>query len=332
MNRLAPLLLVLGLAASCGTVTPDPIDGTAESATGDTDSAAPDAEPDVQITDTPAADTARPDTATPDVTDPDAAADVPVDPPGEDAPSDLPVEDADVVEPDVGEPDTPEPDAHEPDSGEPDAPEPDTGDGRMCTSDDSGFPDFRGGCREASDCTQAFHQVDCCGTFAAIAVLRADHEEFLSTEERCRGEYDRCRCAARPTQTDDGVVVSELTDFDVACEGGRCISVGRRGTEGVVCTDRVPTTFPGFDNSCVEYDDCVAVAHQHDCCGNMHMVGINRTSLEAFEAAETDCRAEYPACGCPVGPLTTDAGTDAWEEGIVEAMCREGICWTYVPL
>jgi hypothetical protein len=251
---------------------------------------------------------------------------------------DAPESDASVdAEPDAGEPDTPAPDVGEPDTpesdaGEPDTPEPDTGDDRMCASDDSGFPDFRSGCRDTADCTQAFHQVDCCGTIAAIGVLESTHDEFLDVEDACRGEYDACRCAARPTQTDDGVVVSEVSDFDVECRGGLCVSVGRRDPTEVVCSDRVPTTFPDFDNSCVEYDDCVAIPHQYDCCGNMHMVGVNRAYLDMFDANERNCRAEFPDCDCPVGPFSTDSGTSAFSEHIVEAMCREGGCYTFVPL
>ena len=334
MIRSTTALFVAALLAACGTdATPEPVDSGGTDSSSDISSdtpPAPDApEPDAEDTreedasdpdvlvdaesDAPEPDTLEPDTGEPNSPEPDSGE---PDTPG-----------SDTSEPDTGEPDTPEPDI-----GEPDTPEPDTGDHRMCTSDDSGFPDYRSGCREAADCTQAFHQLDCCGTNAAIGVLASTHDEFLDAEDVCRGEYDRCRCAARPTQTDDGVLVSELSDFEVECDAGFCVSVGARDPSDVICSDRVPTTFPDFDNSCVEYDDCVAVPHQYDCCGNMHMVGVNRDYLETFNASELNCRAEFPACGCPVGPFSTDSGTSAFSEEIVEAMCRDGVCYTFVPL
>ena len=325
MIRSTPLLILAALAAGCGTdATPEPDDlgTTSDTATDSVDTAIGS-----DSGDAPESDIADPDTAA-DAPPADVRADVDESDSEEDAPEPDTAEDVRVD----GEPDTPDSDTPEPDTPEPDTPESDTGDDRICASDDSAFPEFRSLCREAADCTQAFHQIDCCGTIAAIGVLASSHDDFLAAEERCRGEYDACRCAARPTQTDDGVLVTELSEFDVACEAGACVSVGRGDTEGVVCTDRVPVTFPEFDNSCEVYDDCVAVPHQYDCCGNMHMVGINVGYVDAFDPTELNCRAAFPLCGCPVGPLSTDAGTFAGSPDMVEAMCREGVCYTYVPL
>ncbi len=333
MNRLSTFALVLMLAG-CETGAPsvdtegtDVVDTTADSGEADTvevdadeDTSEPDtgdvAEPDV-VPDVPEPDTPETDAVETDGGDPDAVEDAPepdaVDDTGE----------ADVsedIETDLGE-DT-EPDT--PSDTEPDV-------ATYCGAEDSAFPDFRTGCAVADDCSPAFHQVDCCGTEGAIAVLSAMLGDFRAAEARCRDEYPTCRCLAGATETDDGVVVDSLDDFDVACERGVCVSVGR-GVPDVVCEDRIPTTFPAFDNSCVEYDDCIAVPHQTDCCGNQHMVGINRDYAEEFGNHESSCRDAYPLCGCPVGRLSTDSGAFAPTPDIVEAQCRGGVCWTYVPL
>ncbi|MFT6400620.1 MAG: hypothetical protein ACJAYU_005398 [Bradymonadia bacterium] len=277
-------------------------------------------EPDT-VEDTPEPDTVE-DTPPPDVMEPDTVEDT---------------ADPDVIEPDAGD-DTGEPDVAEDTGGDTaeDTGE-DTGEdtasdaGTYCGAVDSEFPDFRTGCEVAEDCAPVFHQRDCCGTEAAIAVLNAQLSEFNTAEDRCRDEFPACRCLAGPTQTDDGVTVDSLDDFEVACERGACVSVGR-GPSEVICEDQIPTTFPGFDSSCEVYDDCVAIAHQTDCCGNQHMVGVNRDYAEPFGIAESSCRATYPLCGCPAGPASTDAGTFALTPEVVEAQCREGVCWTYVPL
>lgn len=319
MNR--PLAFaLLTLLTACGTTAETdnsgvtPTDAAEDPAERDT------AEADVMEEDTPG-DVTEPDTTMPDTTEDTPEEDTAERDVAEDA-----VEDAeeDAVEPDVSE------DPSE-DGGEVDVTDPDADVATYCGSEDSSFPDFRTGCVVADDCAPAFHQVDCCGTEAAIAVLNSTLPGFHTAEAQCREEFPACRCLAGPTQTDDGVTVESLDDFTVACTSGACVSVGRPDTV-VVCEDRIPTTFPGFDNTCEVPDDCVAIAHQTDCCGNQHMVGVDRDYAEEFNTSESSCREAYPECDCPARPPSTDAGTSAPTPEVVEAQCREGVCRTYVPL
>lgn len=74
------------------------------------------------------------------------------------------------------------------------------------------------------------------------------------------------------------------------------------------CTIR-PSLFPGFDRSCSQASDCAVVAHQRDCCGTRVMLGIRADQAQAFAAAEMQCEAQYPACGCAEQAPSADDGT-----------------------
>ncbi len=111
-----------------------------------------------------------------------------------------------------------------------------TGDGGGSTGDDGGtapdamsmgvacFPDppIARGCGAAGDCIVVLHQIDCCGTFRAIGIAGSDRDRFDDEEALCEASYPRCRCAARPTEADDGSTGSAEPNVD--CRAGVCTS------------------------------------------------------------------------------------------------------------
>jgi hypothetical protein len=92
-----------------------------------------------------------------------------------------------------------------------------------------------------------------------------------------------------------------------------------------------PPVFPAFDRACWESSWCEIVFHQIDCCGNRVALGVVEHEVTRFEVAEAICAAQYPVCGCPVGPTTTDTGQTTNDEAAIDVECRGGMCTTFVP-
>jgi|GEM_PF-1260620 len=88
--------------------------------------------------------------------------------------------------------------------------------------------------------------------------------------------------------------------------------------------------FPEFSKACAGLEDCAYGLHQTDCCGNRVAVGLAGTEVAAFAAAETTCRAQYPHCGCPQGPIVAEDGVPAFDEADVRVDCVGGACQTFV--
>lgn len=85
-------------------------------------------------------------------------------------------------------------------------------------------------CTTDADCTYAIHAADCCGTYAAIGFAAYEADEYATLEPLCEASYPACGCAARPTMTDSGEMVSSPPEVHVACV--------TRGT-GAVCVTYV---------------------------------------------------------------------------------------------
>ena len=100
---------------------------------------------------------------------------------------------------------------------------------------------------------------------------------------------------------------------------------------GAVNCAASPQVFPVFDRAC--WDDlwCSTVFHQTDCCGNRKALGMLHPETERFAVVERVCQSQYPRCGCPSGPTTTDTGQTATDDSMIKVQCREGLCTTYVP-
>jgi hypothetical protein len=92
-----------------------------------------------------------------------------------------------------------------------------------------------------------------------------------------------------------------------------------------------PEQFPSFDKSCIDADDCAAVIHTTDCCGNSIAIGINVAEVANFDAAELICDAQYPACGCPAGPTIAEDGNPILDPNDIFVSCANNGCMTSVP-
>jgi hypothetical protein len=92
-----------------------------------------------------------------------------------------------------------------------------------------------------------------------------------------------------------------------------------------------PQVFPEFDRACWDDSWCAIGFHQTDCCGNRVALGMLHPEVVRFDVAEQICRSQYPGCGCPAGPATTDTGQTATDDSLIKVACRAGACTTYVP-
>jgi hypothetical protein len=104
-------------------------------------------------------------------------------------------------------------------------------------------------------------------------------------------------------------------------------SGGSAGQGSIQCTGTMQY-FPEFDRSCLKAEDCVAVAHQTNCCGARLVTGISASEQAAFEAAEAICDQQYPACGCAAFGTDVEDGTRvdfAWKDQ-VKVVCDAGSC------
>ena len=102
---------------------------------------------------------------------------------------------------------------------------------------------------------------------------------------------------------------------------------GSAGERAVECTGATPY-FPDFERGCSTADDCVAVAHQTNCCGAQLVTGINASEKSAFDTAAATCAEQYPACGCAAFGVDVEDGTRVdfvWEDQ-VEVTCDGGTC------
>lgn len=72
-------------------------------------------------------------------------------------------------------------------------------------------------CTTDTDCSSAIHAADCCGTYAAVGFAGYEADEYATLEPLCEASYPACGCAARPTMTDSGEMVSSPSDVQVAC-------------------------------------------------------------------------------------------------------------------
>jgi hypothetical protein len=102
---------------------------------------------------------------------------------------------------------------------------------------------------------------------------------------------------------------------------------GSAGETAIQCTGAT-RYFPEFDRTCETPADCVAVAHQTDCCGTQLVIGISQSEQAAFDAAEAICSRQYPPCGCAAQGTAVEDGTliDFDWRSQVELTCEAGSC------
>lgn len=96
-----------------------------------------------------------------------------------------------------------------------------TGGAVMCNGDPPQFPEFDRTCAVDGDCAIVFHQLDCCGSFAAWGLNADAAKPFAEAEELCEAQLPECDCVAEPTVADDGSS-GDNASILVACDGGTC--------------------------------------------------------------------------------------------------------------
>ena len=160
------------------------------------------------------------------------------------------------------------------------------------------FPEFDDPCGSAADCVKVLHQINCCGTFAALGIPVGQAAAFAEAEAICAAQYPGCGCASGPHQAEDGSAGYSLDDFDVVCEDHHCKTVSAAGgcASGANCT-------PGW------YCD-----FQGDNCGGWGNLGACAPIPTACTTDET------PTCACDgfawSGPCAAaSSGLDAMEYG-----------------
>lgn len=84
------------------------------------------------------------------------------------------------------------------------------------------FPSFDQTCGSDSDCLVAVHQIDCCGSRAALGININEGPRFDYDEAICRGQYPACDCVDRGILADDGQSAYYEADVGVACSEGSC--------------------------------------------------------------------------------------------------------------
>lgn len=99
---------------------------------------------------------------------------------------------------------------------------------------------------------------------------------------------------------------------------------------GVRCTGP-NQTFPTFEKGCTNDASCVLVRHTTSCCGSQLFMGINHAELARFQAAESICDAQYPACGCASQGANAEDGTLVeWNnENLIGVSCLNGTCLSH---
>jgi len=89
------------------------------------------------------------------------------------------------------------------------------------------FPHFAKRCTAVADCDIADHQINCCGSQAAIGINGSERNRFDAAEMRCRGQYPMCRCPAEPTVAEDGQAAGPGTAIQVQCINSFCMTFVR---------------------------------------------------------------------------------------------------------
>lgn len=125
-----------------------------------------------------------------------------------------------------------------------------------------------------------------------------------------------------------GCHASRSTPDDAARPGEDAASSGD-ATAGVMCTGTTGV-FPTFDKTCTTPDDCVIGVHQTNCCGATIAIGLAKPEQPRFAAAEAQCVAQYPPCGCPATPTVAEDGRNPIAGQSIVVECQSRQCMTTV--
>lgn len=94
----------------------------------------------------------------------------------------------------------------------------------MCSASATLFSNIIKGCTIANGCIVVFHQIDCCGSKAAVGINHASKDAFDADEATWLATCPACGCASRPTFAEDGKTAAQMSDFKVACVNNQCRS------------------------------------------------------------------------------------------------------------
>jgi hypothetical protein len=120
-------------------------------------------------------------------------------------------------------------------------------------------------CTIDTECVAVNHVTDCCGSSRVMGLRAAELDRFRGFESQCGASYPACRCAPRPTLTDDGSAIRTGTNVGIACLGGVCTTFhgacGRPCTGGRVCATCAsgPTTYAACTTACGASGACTDV-------------------------------------------------------------------------
>ena len=96
----------------------------------------------------------------------------------------------------------------------------------VCYDPGSSFPKFDRACGADVNCSIGIHQIDCCGSHAALGFNHAGRNAFDAAEAAFRVVCPaNCKCAIRPTICDDGKTAPENM-ITVSCDKGVCTTHG----------------------------------------------------------------------------------------------------------
>ena len=127
----------------------------------------------------------------------------------------------------------------------------------------------------------------------------------------------------------DAISTDSIAGDSIKPDGAPLDTRGDAPKDGPVCD---PASFPTFDKGCTIDDNCAFGLHQTDCCGNQVAIGFNHGEASKFSAAEAAYRTACPAaCGCPMGPISTDTGAKTFDSSKIKVSCVGGRCLTDVP-
>lgn len=189
--------------------------------------------------------------------------------------------------------------------------------GRGSGATRSGGAPGSGGCNGSTQ-TLAYYSPACDGTGSPVCVE-------LMTACLCDGTTINNAATTAPFRhfgpcTDSGAGGGSSTDSGV-------ITTDAGVTDAVRCTGP-DQTFPTFDKGCTNDASCALVRHTTSCCGSQLFMGINHAELARFQAAESICDAQYPACGCASQGADAEDGTMVpWgSENLIGVSCVNGTC------
>jgi len=96
--------------------------------------------------------------------------------------------------------------------------------GGQCTNGQ--FPMFEKGCTSSDTCIVELHQIDCCGSLAAIGVNHSVKDQFDNAEKTWRASCPQCGCDPGQTKAESGMMC-DTSKIAVKCVMNSGMSVGK---------------------------------------------------------------------------------------------------------